>query len=123
MIESINACDLIPVPKGEYIIMHRTVRMKGEEVKTKSGLIIGVEQHGEVPLTATVVSVGPDVNQNEIKVGDVVLIPNSHLINVPDPRIVLGLMDQNDPQRLTMFTTHYKNIVIVYSKPNENEAV
>ena len=107
--------DLKAYAQGEQIIMHQEVRMKGAEVKTSGGIVLGIEEHGEVPLTGIVVSVGPDVDTSIIDIGDVCLLPAANMNNVPDPRIIAGEMDRDSVERLTMFSTHFKNVCVKYS--------
>lgn len=102
-------------PTAEQIIMYSDLRMKGQDIISEGGLLLGVEEHGEVPLTAKVIAVGCDVDQDIIKVGDICLLPKQSMNNVPDPRIIDGSLDKDSPERLTMFSTHYKNICIVYT--------
>ena len=108
--------DIKAFAMGEQIILHQKVRMKGEEVKSASGIVLGVEEHGEVPLVGTVVSVGPLVDTDVIDVGDLCLLPAASMNNVPDPRVISGEMARDHKDRLTMFSTHFKNICVVYKK-------
>lgn len=46
---------------GEYVIIEATARPQGSEIKSESGIVVGVRQHGEQPFYGKVVSVGVDV--------------------------------------------------------------
>lgn len=102
--------------QGNQIIIDTKVRKVGEEVKSAAGIILGTEREGEVPLFGKVISVGATVDQNVIKLGDIVLLPNGHMKNVPDPRIIAGEMEQTDSGRVTWMSTHYENISVVYKE-------
>lgn len=99
---------------GEQVILEIKARRVGDEVKTEGGLVIGIEQQGEIPTTGTVVSIGQFVDQAYVQLGDVVLLPNGHLQNVPDPRVVTGALPKKSPEAKQFVTTHYKNIAVVY---------
>lgn len=34
---------------GEYVIIEATARPQGSEIKSESGIVVGVRQHGEQP--------------------------------------------------------------------------
>lgn len=99
---------------GEQVILEIKARRVGDEVKTETGLVIGIEQQGEIPTTGTVVSIGQFVDKAYAQLGDVVLLPNGHLQNVPDPRVVAGALKKASPEAKQFVTTHYKNIAVVY---------
>ncbi|ALP47563.1 head assembly chaperone protein [Vibrio phage phi-ST2] len=99
---------------GEQIIIDTKAVKEGEEIKSEGGIVLGRATQPEVPLHGIVISVGEDVDQNVIKVGDKVLLPLGNIKNVPDPRIIEGIMKQDDQDRALWVHTHYKNIAAVY---------
>lgn len=102
--------------RGEMIIINAKARKKGDEIVV-SGIIVGKEEHGEIPLTGVVVSAGSEVNQDHVKVGDTVLLPDSgRCQNVPDPRIVTKELAADSKDREIFITTHYKNVAVVYAE-------
>ncbi len=99
---------------GEQIIIDTKAIKEGEEITSAGGIVIGRATQGEVPLHGVVISVGEDVDQDVIRVGDTVLLPQGSMKNVPDPRIIAGLMKQDAQDRALWVHTHYKNVAAVY---------
>ncbi|AGN30179.1 head assembly cochaperone with GroEL [Vibrio phage nt-1] len=99
---------------GEQIIIDTKAIKEGEEIKSSGGIVLGRATQGEVPLFGIVISVGEDVDQDVIQVGDKVLLPQGNIKNVPDPRIISGEMKQDDADRALWVHTHYKNVAAVY---------
>lgn len=104
---------------GEQIIIDTKAVKEGEEIKSDGGIVIGRATQGEIPLYGIVISVGSDVDQGVIRVGDKVLLPQGSIKNVPDPRIIEGSMKQDDNDRALWVHTHYKNIAAVYRTDGE----
>lgn len=100
--------------KGDQVIIASKAANEGEEKVSTGGIVMGTMDQAEVPLHGEVISVGETVDQDVIKVGDVVLLPLGNIKNVPDPRIITGDMEQKDPDRVKWVHTHYKNIAVVY---------
>lgn len=99
----------------ESVIIEVFARRKGEEVKV-GNIIVGREQHGEVPEWGTIVSVG-ERTQGLVE-GDVVLLPNGRLTHVPDPYVVDGKITKDDPKARQLITTHWKNVQVKYGSKN-----
>ena len=102
------------VAQGEQIIIDTKAIKEGEELKSEGGIVLGRATQGEVPLHGIVISVGADVDQNVIRVGDKVLLPQGAIKNVPDPRIIRGEMKPDSSERALWVHTHYKNIAVIY---------
>lgn len=100
--------------QGEQVIIDTNAKAVGEEIKSAGGIVLGTLNQGEVPLHGTVISVGAEVDQDVIAVGDVVLLPQGAIKNVPDPQIISGKMSNDDSKRAKWVHTHYKNIAVVY---------
>ncbi|CAL9963618.1 head morphogenesis [Vibrio phage D479] len=100
--------------QGEQVIIDTNAKSEGEELKSAGGIVLGTLNQGEVPLHGKVISVGGEVDQDIVSVGDIVLLPQGHIKNVPDPRIIAGQMEQTDTKRVKWVHTHYKNIAVVY---------
>lgn len=104
---------------GEQIIIDTNAIKEGEEVVSAGGIVLGQATQGEIPLHGVVISVGEEVNQDVIKVGDKVLLPQGAIKNVPDPRIIQGFMKADDNDRALWVHTHYKNVAAVYRDDEE----
>lgn len=99
---------------GEFVILVSTPVKPGDEIVTSSGIVIGKSVQGEVPQFCTVYSVGEDVPDGFVKVGDVTALPNGSIRNVPHPSVVAGEAKDSDiPEKYV--TCHYKTIPCVYS--------
>lgn len=99
---------------GEQIILDVSAKKAGNEEVSEGGVFLGVSTNGEVPLHGVVIAVGDDVDTDIIALGDVCLIPNGTIKNVPDPRVITGEIRQDDAERETWIHTHYKNIAVKY---------
>lgn len=95
----------------ESVIIEVKARRKGEEIK-RNGIVVGIEQHGEVPEWGTIVDVGE--RSVGLEVGDVVLVPNGRMTHVPDPRVVAGELSKDSFDSRQLITTHWKNIQVKY---------
>ena len=102
----------------ESVVIEVAARRVGEEQKTASGIVIGRETIGEVPTYGTIVSIGSRAVGNELEVGDVVLIPQGRMQNVPDPKVVDGSLDGKSNQARQLVATHWKNIQVKYGNKN-----
>lgn len=89
-----------PQAIGGYVIIETHARKPGETYETDSGLI-AVEDKGEIPVIGKIISVGDKV-PDHIKEGYIVILPNMHMQNVPDPRVAVGLMKPSNPEARTM---------------------
>lgn len=102
----------------ESVVIEVAARRPGEEQKTASGIVIGVEKVGEIPTYGTIVAIGRYAEGKEIELGDVVLIPQGRMQNVPDPKVVDGELADKSPKARQLVATHWKNIQVNYGKKN-----
>lgn len=102
---------------GEHIILVAKAKSAGTELvsKTIPGLIIGMQESGEIPETCEVYSIGPKVPEGIVELGDVVPLTNGIMRNVLNPDVVSGKGKPSDFEEKYV-TTHYNNLVGVYYK-------
>lgn len=69
-----------------------------------------------VPKFGRVAHFGTDVNEFDIdfKIGDKVQLPSGNMIQLLDPRIASGELEEDSDEVTNYVATHYKNIVAVY---------
>lgn len=103
---------------GEYVIIEATARPQGSEIKSESGIVVGVRQHGEQPFYGKVVSVGVDVPAEAAEriLGKYIPLPSAHMANVPDPDLVAGYISEKESkEKETKYVSaHYKAIQAIY---------
>lgn len=103
---------------GEYIIIEAIARPAGSEIKSESGILVGIRQHGEEPISGTVVSVGSDVPADaaERLLNKQVPLPKAHMANVPDPDLVKGTITAEDARTkdVKYVSAHYKAVQAIY---------
>lgn len=111
----------------EQVVIRTFPVLKGQEVKSEAGIILGQEKHGEVPTVGKIVSVGdgcPEATKSLI--GKTVALPLGQaagvMVNVPDPDVVFGRKTDKDPTRRVMVACHYKAIRVVYDEDIEQRA-
>lgn len=101
---------MIPVAQDENIIIEAQVESAGAEIRSESGFLLGYRETGEIPLVATVISVGDAVPVDLL--GKTVLVPTGRMNNVPDPRVVKGEIKAEAGRKMSV--SHWKNIQVVY---------
>ncbi|UOX40334.1 head morphogenesis [Aeromonas phage GomatiRiver_11] len=107
--------EVTPIAQFESVILEsKNLEMAGAEIMSSTipGFVVGKRETHEIPLTAKIISVGPDV-PNHLEVGMTVLIPNGRMDNVPDPRFLSGEIAAKDSRKMSV--THWKNIQVVYA--------
>ncbi|AAQ81512.1 gp31 [Aeromonas phage 31] len=105
----------LPIAQFESIIIEsKQLASAGDEIMSSTipGFVVGKRDLPEIPLTAEVISVGPEV-PDHIKPGMVILVPNGRLDNVPDPRYLRGEIDVKQSRKMSV--THWKNIQVIYA--------
>lgn len=98
---------------GEFVILVSTPVKPGDELKSESGIIIGKSVQGEVPQFCTVHSVGPEVPEGFVVVGDVTALPSTSIRHVPHPDVVAGNAKDKDIDDKYV-VCHYKTIPAIY---------
>ena len=98
---------------GEYIILVAEPQQAGDEEVTASGLIIGKLQQGEVPEMCEVYSIGADVPEGYVEVGDLTPLPVGKIANVVHPLVALGLKKPKEIKQ-KFVTCHYKALACLY---------
>lgn len=102
----------------EYVIIEATARPQGSEIVSPTGIVVGVRQHGEQPYFGKVVSVGPDVPEENAKalLGKMVPLPHAQMANVPDPDLVAGYISEKEAkEKETKYVSaHYKAVQAIY---------
>lgn len=99
---------------GEYVILVSEPEQAGDEIVSESGIIIGKQTQGQLPEFCVVHSVGQDVPEGYVKVGDLTTLPVGAIKNVPHPSVVAGLANPKDIKQKYV-NVHYKNIPCVYA--------
>lgn len=98
---------------GEHVIIVSEPQQAGDEIKTESGIVIGVHQQGQLPEMCTIHSIGSGVPDGLFKIGDHIPLPIGSIKNVPHPDFVLGKKQQKDIKQKYV-TCHYSSIPCVY---------
>ena len=98
---------------GEFVILKAIAESAGTEIKTDSGIVIGVRDTGEIPLICEIVDVGNAVPEGYVAIGDKSPMPEGHMKNVPHPLVAQKKAKPKDiPEKF--ISVHYKNIPCVY---------
>lgn len=100
---------------GEYVILVSQPVMKGDKNVTSWGFELPEEQESKLPELCVVYSIGSDVPEGFVNVGDVTPLPTGAIKNVPQLDVVLGKVKEGDV-RQKYVTCHYKAIPCVYKK-------
>ena len=98
---------------GEFVILKAIAKSAGTEIKSPTGLIIGVRETGEIPEVCNVHSIGSDVPVGFVEVGDLTPMSLGSMKNVPHPDVASGEKEAKDIDE-KFITVHYKNIPCVY---------
>ncbi|ASD52166.1 head morphogenesis [Pseudomonas phage PspYZU05] len=98
---------------GAHVILVSTPSKRGDEIKSASGIFLGVEQDSQVPEVCTVYSIGSDVPAGFLKVGDQVPLPLGNIRNVPQLDVALGKKQLKELSERYV-TCHYSAIPCVY---------
>lgn len=98
---------------GEFVVLKTIAESAGTEMKTESGLVIGIRETGEIPETCFVHSIGSDVPEGFVKIGEKTPIPVGQMKNVPHPLVAKGEKKASEISE-KFISVHYKNIHCVY---------
>ena len=98
---------------GEHVILASNPVQAGDEKFSATGIFIGKEDQGQLPELCVVHSVGPDVPEGVVKVGDLTPIPVGNIRNVVHPEVALGNLKPKDV-KTKYVTTHWKSLSCVY---------
>ncbi|QOI66422.1 head assembly chaperone protein [Erwinia phage FBB1] len=99
---------------GEYVILVSEPQQAGDEEVSAGGIVIGKHTQGQLPEMCEIYSIGDDVPEGFVEVGDLTPLPlGSTMRNVVHPLVALGLKQPKEIKR-KFVTVHYKNISCVY---------
>lgn len=98
---------------GEFVVLKTIAESAGTEIKSQSGLIIGVRETGEIPETCVVHSIGSKVPEGYIEIGDRVPLPAGQMRNVPHPLVVSGEKKASEISE-KFVSVHHTHIACVY---------
>lgn len=105
---------------GEYVIIQSVAHPAGSEILSPSGFLLGIREHGEMPISGVVVSVGSEVPEEvrDTLLGSTVALPSAHLANVPHPGLISGKLTAEEAKKdiNKLSSCHYKAIQVVYGK-------
>lgn len=101
---------------GEYVIIQSTAYPQGSEILSTTGLLLGYREVGEMPVSGTIISIGPDVPEEYL--GAVVVLPSAHMANVPHPDLAAKKItaDQAKENVNKLSSCHYKAIQAIYGQ-------
>ncbi|QPI18030.1 head assembly chaperone protein [Pectobacterium phage POP12] len=104
---------------GNFVIIHAVAKAAGSEIKTDSGLLVGIREHAEIPVYGTIVSVGELVptEVSDSLLGSRVVIPSGGTIqHVVNPDVVNGKITAEEAKKLDdkLISCHYTHIQAVY---------
>lgn len=101
---------------GEYVIIQSTAYPQGSEILSESGMLLGYRQVGEMPVSGTIISIGPDVPEEYL--GAVVVLPSAHMANVPHPDLAAKKItaEQAKENVNKLSSCHYKAIQAIYGQ-------
>ncbi|ADI96447.1 gp31 head assembly cochaperone with GroEL [Acinetobacter phage Ac42] len=98
---------------GENVILISYPPKKGDQETTASGIILPALEQSELPAYCEVFSIGGEVPEGVIKLGDKTSVPTGAMKHVPHPDVIEGKKTQNEV-RESFITVHWKNIPAVY---------
>ena len=98
---------------GEHVILVSEPPQAGDEIKSASGLFLGVQQQSELPEICEIFSIGEDVPEGYVKVGQKTPIPLGQIRNVVHPDVASG-KKQAKEVRQKYVTCHYKALACIY---------
>ena len=102
------------VALGEYVILVSEPEQAGDEIRTESGLFLGYHEQGQLPEVCTIYSVGEDVPEGFIKIGDLTPLPIGKIANVPHPEVAYGHKKPKEIKQ-KFVTCHYKALPCKYA--------
>lgn len=100
---------------GEHVILVSEPPQAGDEIRTESGLFLGIQQTSELPEVCEIFSIGPDVPEGYVKVGDKTPIPLGQIRNVMHPDVASG-KKQAKEIRQKYVVCHYKALSCIYQQ-------
>ena len=98
---------------GEHVILVSEPPQAGDVIKTASGLYLGVQQTSELPEICEIFSIGDDVPEGYVKVGQKTPVPLGQIRNVMHPDVASG-QKQAKEIRKKFVTCHYKALSCIY---------
>ncbi|AJD82020.1 phage head assembly chaperone protein [Yersinia phage phiR1-RT] len=98
---------------GEYIILVAEPKQAGEEQFSAGGIALGKLQQGELPEMCEVYSIGSDVPEAFVEIGDLTPMPVGKMANVVHPLVALGIKQPKEIKQ-KFVTCHYKSLSCIY---------
>lgn len=98
---------------GEHVILVSEPAQAGDEKISAGGIVLGKETQGQLPDMCEVYSIGEDVPEGFVEIGDLTPLPVGSVRNVTHPLVALG-MKQSKEIRQKFVTCHYKSLACVY---------
>lgn len=98
---------------GEHVILVSEPAQQGDEKVSAGGIVLGTINQGEAPDMCEIYSIGEDVPEGYVSVGDLTPLPLGSIRNVVHPMVALGVKQPKEIKQ-KFVTCHYKALSCVY---------